>query len=226
MKKARILNWDAQDCVGKTTNLNLIKKDLLEKGKKIHSTRLLGGDGECSFQLAMRQALLHSKFPKDSTELEEMMFNLTDSKGIEVAEEFLIKNPDGLVLKDRAIFSHLAYSIAKGLSVDKTFQLHENLIRKEKELNRVYGSVNIILKPDSNEWVKKRLLNRASAQGVEIVDRLENDATQAMVRELVDYLPNHVEMVGINFQIVELKESDTIKDVSDKVQAVLKNYEI
>jgi thymidylate kinase len=225
-QKVRILNWDAQDSVGKTTNLNLFKKDLMKRGRLLHSTRLLGGDGECSFQLAMRQALLHPKFPKNSIELEEMMFGLTDSKGIEVMENFLEANPKGVALKDRNLFSHIAYSVAKGLSLNKTLDLHQELVRKEKELNQKYGSVNILLRPDSNDWVKKRLINRASTQGVDIVDRLENDTTQALVREMVDYLPNHTSMQGINFEVVTIKESDSIQAVHDKVTLVLEKYEI
>ena len=210
MKNIRIINFDAQDAVGKTTQLNLLHKKLIESKTNVYSTRLLGGDGTCSFQLAMRTALLHSKFPKDSVELEELMFNLTDAEGIKEMENFLIKNPKSLALKDRSLFSHIAYSVAKGLSMDKTLQLHENLVHKEKVLNHQFGSVNILFRPDSNEWVKQRLLSRNKNQDVEIVDRLENDTTQEKVWEMVNYLPNHVSMQGINFEIIPLFEKDSI----------------
>ena len=223
-KSIKMISFDGPDALGKSTQLNLLKAKL--GNKSIHNTRLLGGDGTDDFQLALRKVLLHSKFPKNSVELEEQMFALTDLEGIKAARNFLDTSINGVVLKDRAIFSHVAYAAAKNMSIKKIFECHSEVIRQELEINHKYGALNIIFKPDSTDWLFTRLAKRAKEQGVEIVERLENRATQEAVVSMTDILPNLVELQGLTFEVINVKESDSIQTVHDKVLAVLENYKI
>ena len=66
MKKSiKAIVVEGADGLGKSTQLNRIKMKLESQGVNTHSTRLLGGDKTCDFQLALREVLLHDKFPKD-----------------------------------------------------------------------------------------------------------------------------------------------------------------
>ena len=43
---------------------------------------------------------------------------------------------------------------------------------------------------------------------------------------MTDILPNLVELQGLTFEVINVKESDSIQTVHDKVLAVLENYKI
>jgi thymidylate kinase len=189
-------------------------------------TRLLGGDGTCDYQLAFRKALLHPKFPKNNVEMEEEMFAETDLAGIKIARNFIEQTPDGLILKDRAIFSHVAYANAKGMPLKAIFECHQEVIRQEQEINQSVGALNIIFRPDTTDWLFTRLAKRAKEQGIEIVDRLENKATQEAVVDMTAHIANLMPLNGLNFEIIEIKEADTIQEVHAKVMEVLAKYDI
>jgi thymidylate kinase len=223
-KPVKMISFDGPDALGKTTQLTLLKKSL--EGRPLHLTRLLGGDGTDDYQLALRKVLLHPKFPKNSVELEEQMFALTDLEGIKVARKFLDENPTGVVLKDRAIFSHVAYAAAKGMPLNKIVECHAEVIRQEQEINHAYGALNIVFKPDSVDWLFTRLAKRAAETGTAIVDRLENRATQEAVVQMSGLIANLMPLQGLQFEVVEVSESDSIQEVHAKVLNVLEKYEI
>jgi len=225
-KKIRMLSIDSVDGIGKTSFLTSFLKKLKETGRTVHSTRLLGGSGEDEFQLALRKILLHPKFPKNSIELEEQLFALTDLEGLRAAEAFLQANPTGLVVKDRDSFSHIGYALAKNMPLKAVMACHAEVLRMGKVLNQEYGALNILLKPDSMSWLRARIESRAATQGTEIVARLENDAVQAAVFEAIDIVPHLTEMQGLDFEVVTVSESDSMKDVYEKVMATLEKYEI
>jgi thymidylate kinase len=224
MKKIKFLTIDACDAIGKTTLVNGLKKHFSEKN--IHSTRLLGGDMNDDYQMILRNLLLHKKFPKDSVELEEQLFAMTDLEGIKIAKEFLIDNPQGLVIKDRGCASHVCYALAKSMNLQQISKVHAEVIRQEKVIASEYGGLNILMIPENLDFIFERLHKRNQIQGVEIVERLENRSTQEMVVEAMKQLPNLMLMQGINFETILIKEHHNIKDVFDMTLAVLEKYEI
>jgi len=226
MKKIRYICADGPDGCGKTSQVNLLTKSLNEKGLKIHSTRLLGGDGTDDFQLALRKVLLHSKFPKDSVELEEQLFALTDLEGIKTARENLKEFKGNVVLKDRALMSHVAYALAKGMSMPAIEQCHRDVILAEKDIARRYGALHLIFIPDNVEWLLKRVASRSSKDGTEVVERLENRETQEKVVAAMRQSPFYSFSRDIDFQIIQVQESDSIAAVQAKVNKVLSQYDI
>lgn len=224
-RKIKMISFDGPDGLGKTTQLNLLKTSLVQNSVAVHSTRLLGGDGEDDYQLALRKVLLHSKFPKDSVELEEQLFALTDLEGIKIAKEFL-EAQKGLVLKDRAIASHVAYAYAKNMSFDKIERCHSEVIRMEKELNSKHGVLNLLFIPDSVDWLLERISERNKASGTEIVDRLENAATQERVIECLSILPSMKIVEGLSFETILVSKNDNIQDVAAKVNYVIGKYSL
>jgi len=221
MKKIRMIEIDGCDAVGKTTQLNELKKEIKLKGFNIYETRLLGGDKNCEYQNAFRTILLHDKFPKDSVELEEMMFAETDLAGIKDVFEHLNKDSNIFCTKDRALASHVVYALAKGMSIDQVAKVHHEVIRQEQLLNREFGSVHIILIPDSVEWLMKRLQNRFVNEGVEIVERLESVAVQERVVAGLKMFKDMQFANGLNIEIIEIAEKDTILDVKSKIMKVI-----
>jgi thymidylate kinase len=223
-KTIRYIAFDGPDGLGKTTQLNLLRMRLAERGLGIHNTKLLGGDGTDDYQNAMRKILLHSKFPKNSVELEEQMFALTDLEGISAAKSYLSTEVQGVVLKDRAISSHIAYALAKGMSMQQIEACHRDVILAEKELARKFGAVHIILIPDNVNWLVKRIASRNAVDGTEIVERLENLETQQKVVDAMRAMPLQMVLKGIELETVFVLEGDTIADVQKKVDNALSKY--
>jgi len=224
MKKIRMITVDAQDGLGKTTLINNLKK--LFANRPIHSTRLLGGSGEDDFQLALRKVLLHPKFPINSVELEEQLFALTDVEGIREAGRFLASTPGGIVLKDRALASHVCYALAKFMTVHQIERCHEQVIYEEKKLSKEYGSLNIILAATETDFVIDRIRKRAALTGEPIVERLENEQVQWSVMNAMRSFPDHVLAQGLEYRLLEVAPQDSIQDVFAKAKAILDNYEI
>jgi thymidylate kinase len=225
MKKVRYVAFDGPDGLGKTTQLDLLAKKLKADGRALHSTRLLGGDGTDDFQLACRKVLLHAKFPKDSLEFEEQMFAMTDLEGIKAAQSALHSNPELVALKDRALGSHVAYALAKGMPLAQVEQVHRNVILAEKDIARRFGAVHLVFIPDQIDWLLERVVERNKKSGVEIVDRLENKEVQTKVVEALRQLPFMRSMNDINIEHVMVNKTDTIQEVQNKVNTVLSKYQ-
>lgn len=214
----RIYVVDGQDGLGKTTQLSLLAESLERRGRTLHKTRLLGGDGTDDFQLLLRKLLLHKKFPKDSVELEEQLFAMTDLEGILAAGRFLASNPEGVVLKDRGLASHIAYALAKGMTYGGVCGIHRKVIEAERAMSGLYGVLNLVLVADRSEWLIDRILNRSRQDGTEIVERLENLETQRRVAAALRDLPGRHALDGITFKIIEIEEKDSVDAVRAKIE--------
>jgi len=225
-KSVRMITVDGSDGLGKTTQLTQLKMALQGKGATIHDTRLLGGDKKDDYQLALRTVLLHDKFPKDSVELEEMLFAMTDLEGIKVARTFLETEGNGVVLKDRGLASHLVYALAKGMSLEQISKVHESVIKAEELINQDFGALNIIMVPDAVQWPLERIKKRAITTGEPIVERLENLENQERVITALKQVEHYDILRNLNIEVITVSESDSILEVKDKVDKVLENYDI
>jgi thymidylate kinase len=224
-KKIKYLGIGSLDGTGKTTACNLIAKKLKEAGKNVHQTKLLGGDGKDDFQNALRTILLHKKFPKDYI-LEEKLFALSDLEGMKIAHEFLDKNQDSFVIKDRALPDHWAYGSNKIPDLNVLSELYQGLMREELDINRKHGVLNLILLPDEPSWPLKRVYERNKKDGTEVIERLENVDMQLHVYNFLRQMPNNIMFQGFNFETIILKEEDNIAEVQRKIWAVLDKYDI
>jgi|GEM_PF-4905852 len=225
-KSIKFVSFDGSDGLGKSTQLNQLKMALQAKGANIHSTRLLGGDKTDDYQLALRTVLLHDKFPVDSVELEEQLFALTDLEGIKIARKFLEDNPNGVVLKDRAIASHLVYALAKGMTLEQITECHAKVIHAEEILNQDFGVLNIVMVPDDVKWPLERIRKRAETTGEPIVERLENLDNQERVISFLKQLKDYDVLRNLTMEVVEVSEDDSILEVQEKVAKVLEKYDI
>jgi thymidylate kinase len=225
-KSVKMISFDGPDGLGKTTQLNAIRQVLEKQGRPLHLTRLLGGDGSDDYQLTLRKLLLHPKFPKNSVELEEQLFAMTDLEGIKSASAFLEAQPGGVVLKDRAIFSHVAYAAAKGMNLKSIAECHAEVIRQEQMINHAHGALNLVFQPDNVDWLLKRIASRSAKTGEAIVERLENRATQEAVVQMSTMISDLTMLQGLSFEVIKVSESDNIAAVTEKVMAVLEKYDI
>jgi thymidylate kinase len=224
-KRIRSITVEGADAVGKTTQLNLIAKRLKERNTPVHQTKLLGGTGDDPFQNAFRTILLSPKFPKDRWELEEQLFAITCGEATKQGVEFLNKNEVGVVVRDRGIASHWSYATAKGIRADVVESIFRDLIIANKDINRRFGSLDIILLPDNVEWTQRRIAARHAKDGVEYVARLENVEMQQNVVAAMRQVPFYNWAKDLNFELISVSEQDTIQDVQAKIDFVLARYE-
>jgi len=195
-------------------------------GIPVHNTRLLGGTKECDFQMACRKVLLHDKFPRNSVELEEQLFSLTDMEGIRQMRAFLDEEPRGIALKDRGLASHVVYALAKGMNMGQLTECHREVIQAEREINQEHGMLNIIMVPNEAGFPIERIKKRAESTGEEIVERLENVDNQIRVIEALKSFKDYDIVQDMTIELIEIAEEDSIQAVQAKVQGVLGKYEI
>lgn len=225
-KKLGMITVDGQDGVGKTTAISQLTMLLEEAGKKVHNTRALGGDKGCDFQTALRQVLLHKKFPHDSVELEEKLFAMADQAGLDVAKKFLAENPESVVLKDRGMVSHYVYALSKMIPMAMVQEVFSGLLSTEIQMNDEVGTLNLVLVADDAEWPLRRIAERAEDDKEQILDRMENLPFQ---RKVAQYLKeaNHIDQLrNLDIKVIEVSEADTISDVRNKVLNVLSQYDL
>ena len=215
------------DGLGKTTQINLLQDTLQKKGWKVHSTRALGGDGKDDFQLSIRKTILSNKFPKENAILEEELFALADGAGTEVALKFLNDTPEGVVLKDRGLVSHLCYAAAKDLDMVKIRDIFSPQAKMEAQIEVDHGCHYIVMIPDDISWLQDRIKTRNIQTGVEIVERLENENFQRKVLEQIltavkrNGIQTSLPVGHIKFSLVEVGQSDSPDKVLSKVLAAL-----
>jgi thymidylate kinase len=216
--KTQYIIIEGVDGIGKTTQLNKLKSFLLSRTNSIvHTTKALGGDGNCEFQKSIRNVLLSNKFPHNNPVLEETLFMISDMEGIEQAKQFIVNHYNGVVLKDRGPVSHVVYNLAKHGTDELINSVYPPLLNAEKEMMSKFSGVSLILMPDNIEWVFNRLKSRNSKEGVEIVSRLENEDIQRRVYELMENAHNLKSLEGINIKHIFIKETDTEWDVHKKI---------
>lgn len=216
--KTQYIIFEGVDGIGKTTQLSLLKSFLLNRTNSIvHTTKALGGDGTCEFQKSIRTILLSNKFPHNNPTLEESLFMISDMEGIKQAKKFIQTHYSGVVLKDRGPVSHVVYNLAKHGTDELVNTIYSPLLNAEKELMSESSGVSLILMPDNIEWVFNRLKSRSEKEGVEIVNRLENEPMQRRVYEFMENVHNLTLLEGLNIKHIFVKETDTAYNVHRKI---------
>jgi thymidylate kinase len=225
-RKPRYIVFDGADGCGKTTQLEKLKEILKNQGVPVYHTRALGGDGSCEFQQSIRKVLLNKKFPADQVDLifEEKLFSMADNEGVKDAIQFLNKNQEGVVLKDRGLASHVVYSQARGMQNEQIAAVHGRLFNTEKEINRAHGALHLVFIPSDVKFTMERIAARAKATGTEVVERLENPVFQKKVTDGMStfFISPFAEKFTVETIIVS--KEDDIEAVGAKVMKVLKNY--
>jgi thymidylate kinase len=226
MRKPRYIVFDGADGCGKTTQLEKLKEVLKNQGLTVYHTRALGGDGSCQFQQSIRKVLLSKKFPADQVDLtfEEKLFSMADNEGVRDAIAFLDQNKEGVVLKDRGLASHVVYSQARGMANESIGNIHGRLFNTEREISRHHGALHLVFVPSDVQFTMERIAARAKADGIEVVERLENPVFQKKVTEGMSAFFLSPFAAQFTVETITVTREDSIEAVGEKVMKVLKNY--
>lgn len=116
------ISFEGIEGSGKSTQIQLFKKNLESEGKNVLLLREPGGT---DFGEALRNAILSSKVALEP--IAEAML-MASSRAQLLRERIIpfLDNPNSLVIVDRYIDSSIAYQgNARGLGIDKILQLHQ-----------------------------------------------------------------------------------------------------
>ncbi|CAM6004816.1 unnamed protein product [Sphagnum balticum] len=149
---------------------------------------------------------------------------MADNEGVKDSISFLDKNPEGVVLKDRGLASHVVYSQARGMANEEIAKVHGRLFQTEKDINRAHGALHLVFVPKDVQFTMERIAARAKATGTEVVERLENPIFQKKVTDgMMSFFLNPIASTFTVETIVVAKE-DSIEAVGEKVLKALRNY--
>ncbi|MCR5213119.1 MAG: dTMP kinase [Eubacterium sp.] len=127
MAKGIFITMEGPDGSGKTTQIELLKESLEDKGYEVLITREPGGN---RISEAIREIILNKDYKEMSPSAECLLYASARAQLVsEVIGPMLDKG--GAVISDRFVDSSLVYQgIARGLGVDNVFQLNKFAINE------------------------------------------------------------------------------------------------
>lgn len=177
----QFITFDGADGVGKTTQMNLLAERLQATGRNVVKTKALGGTGDDFIQNELRRLLLNPEYPGNDTETEERLFAVADNRNLKLAIKHMVVGKT--VVQDRGQVSHLVYCLAKNIIVEFILEYQEFLHDTYSIVARDFGTLNIVLIPESEKMSMDRVLSR----GIQVTPRLENlEMQRGVIKELKD----------------------------------------
>lgn len=209
---------DGLDGIGKTTQIALLKGYFEAKGKRVITTRAIGGPVGSEIE-QLRKLIFANKF---SPETEEDLFELASRLNLKWIENSIIEHAkkfpndkEVVVIQDRGIMSHFTYANVKGMYRDHTFERYKKVLQKSQQLK----AVNIILVPQNVEMVIKRINERGVFS--KFHDKYENIEAQKSVLERIAYELSRKDSRKVTnygtYHVIVVDEKDQPLDVYFKI---------
>lgn len=207
---------DGIDGIGKTTQINLLQNYLEKNGYTVFRTRSLGGTigSECD---KLRHFIIENSFSKETEEVllaSAAWLNIKEI--IDTINKYNYRNKKKLViLQDRGILSHLAYSQSRGFARTESLEIHHKNIQAAGLLR----AKNIVLMPLNIDVILQRIKARGDIGHFH--EKYEKEDFQLkvlnrMVIELQRKGEHGIKSLG-DFSIVKIKSEDEPLDVHEQV---------
>ena len=187
--------FEGIDCVGKTTQINLLK----EIYKDAITTKEPGGT---EFGKKVRNLLLNGD---EISKKAELFLFLADRN--EHYEKVIKPNLNNLILSDRSFISGISYALTN----DKNLNIDELINLNKFALNGHFGDKFIFIKADENT-LKNRLFNKK-------LDNIEKRGIKYLLR-----VQENMEMIlnYLKFEVLKLNASDEISNIHAKIKEFIK----
>lgn len=187
--------FEGIDCVGKTTQINLLK----EIYKDAITTKEPGGT---EFGKKVRNLLLNGD---EISKKAELFLFLADRN--EHYEKVIKPNLNNLILSDRSFISGISYALTN----DKNLNIDELISLNKFALNGYFGDKFIFLKADENT-LKNRLFNKK-------LDNIEKRGIKYLltVQENMEMILNY-----LKFEVLKINASDEISNIHAKIKEFIK----
>ncbi len=209
---------DGLDGIGKTTQITLLKNYFENKGKKVATTRAIGGPVNSEIE-KLREIIFNNSFTPD---VEEDLFELSSRLNLKWIEKTIIEHAQNhptkkeiIVIQDRGIMSHFTYSAVKGIYRDHTYERYKKVLQKSRYLS----GVNVVLVPENIEMIMKRINDRGLFS--QFHDKYENIEAQKIVLERINTELARIDTRSLKrynkYHLIIVEEKDQPIDVHYKI---------
>lgn len=206
---------DGIDGIGKTTQLNLLQNYLEKTGHVVFRTRSLGGTigSDCD---KLRKFIIENSFDKDTEEI-----LLASAAWLNIKE--IIKTIQGhnyrgkklVILQDRGVLSHLAYSQSRGFTRSEALDIHH----KNIQAARLLRAKNVILMPLNVDVILERIKARGDVGIFHETYEKEDFQLKVLNRMIIELQRKGdygVRSFG-DFEMIKINSEDEPFDVHEKV---------
>lgn len=179
-------------------------------GRKIRCIHIDGIDkaGKTSVTREIRKYLKNK-----NVDLHEI--NGTDDNKLKLQSILLEDNINSVVLKENSVLSLFQDDLKKGISIISLGDNYRELLRKEREINHIYGSVHFFLMPENMRIPAERLRELPDFPG--ILDSYN----------FFKNISNYSVSQGLDIKLVYFDENDRILDIKDKILRIIeRDYKI
>ena len=148
-----------------------------------------------------------------SLDLYEM--NGIDDNKLKLQNILLQDNFNSVILKENSVLSLFQNHVKKGLGLNLVEPNHLELLRKEQNINHVYGCVYFFLIPESADFTADRF------------KQIPDDYAILNSYNFFKNIHNYSIFQGLDIHLITFYKDDKIFDIRDKILQILeKNYKI
>lgn len=135
-------------------------------------------------------------------------------------EKFLEENPEGVVLNDGTIARSIVSHLSTGTSHDKIENLYEDDLFKLQVLEHQFGTVNILLVPDSIDSCDERVRKKQELFQENITGIKNRDLQESLIEgfNMFDY---SILSRNLKFQTLKVQADESIMAVHNRILELL-----
>lgn len=203
------LEFEGTDGAGKTTGLKYFIEQAKKRGLSVVETREVGNPN-VPICVKLREIVLSPDSNLDGRSMEFIFSAMRIENDLWLQNLQKSSNPPDLVVSDRGLFSHLAYT-DHNVSKEFTQSLYEDLVMNETSMPDVviYFSVN-------TETALKRRQSRGS--GMDVIE-MKGVGYQEKVRESFEEYLSYA--VGGDIKIYNVNANDSVEGVQRQLDGIL-----
>jgi len=134
--------------------------------------------------------------------------------------QYLITNPDHIVICDGSIASSIVQDIADNMHSNHLWDKHKDTLQLYEELNSRFNFINIILTPNNLDMCDERLRKKANMSG-QIKEELVNKERLMVIANGLQRFNNNILTYNIKINNINMQGHENITDIHKKILGII-----
>ena len=153
-----------------------------------------------------------------AVDINQMQNNLESGLSVlNKTDEFLIKNPNGIVINEGSIARMIANDMSNNLPKDEIYDKYRKLLSKYEVMDHKYKNANVLLLLEDLAECNRRLKKQAELLKQSFGSTLFLEFTEVNILKLMKIFDNQTLVQNIKFESVYVKSTDSILKIRDRL---------
>ena len=184
------------------------------------------GVGKTTQVIILRNLLKSHNIPHKIISFEKTREVEFTKKQLLKIEDYLEKEPDGVVLCDGSIAIDIVDDIANNMHREELWAKHKDNVQIYESLNTKFNFVNVLLTPNNLDLCDRRLQKKANMSG-EIKTELPNREKLKVVIQGLRQFDHSMLTLNLKFNYIDLDGNENIMDIHENIkQIIVQRYQI